>query len=39
MQDGQTSTVAAIHNRTTDLDIDSVVHEADPSFEPKKRTR
>jgi hypothetical protein len=38
MQVGQTSTVAAIHNRTTDLDIDSVVH-SDPSFEPKKKTR
>jgi hypothetical protein len=35
-QDGQTSTVAAIHNRTTDLDIDSAVdHEADSSFEPE----
>jgi hypothetical protein len=27
--------VAAIHNRTTDLDIDSIDHEADSSFEPE----
>jgi hypothetical protein len=34
-QDGQVSTVAAIHNRTTDLDIDSIDHEADSSFGPE----